>query len=267
MGSTSPHRCLRFFPLSKPVRLLGVRFGSLHKMGERTKVPTPSDKATAVVEAVGGRYSAQLGIDLAGGKDPEIFKWFLASVLFGARISERLAMLTYRAFAERGLLTPTAIRDCGWNGLVAVLDAGGYVRYDFKTATKLLGLCGSLLEQYRGSLCRLHEEADSPADLAERIKALGKGVGDVTVTIFLRELRGIWPQAMPPLSAPALAAARCLGFLADEPLENQEALERLQRLWTDEGHASADFPDFEAALVRQGLSLRRGRTVRGRATH
>jgi hypothetical protein len=51
-------------------------------------------------------YSEELGIDLAGGTDREYFKWFLASVLFGARISETIARNTYRAFERHGLLDP-----------------------------------------------------------------------------------------------------------------------------------------------------------------
>ena len=31
-------------------------------------------------------YSEELGIDLARGNDHEYFQWFLASLLFGARI-------------------------------------------------------------------------------------------------------------------------------------------------------------------------------------
>jgi hypothetical protein len=37
----------------------------------------------------------------------------------------------------------------GWDGLVSTLDAGGYVRYDFKTATKLLEVMKNLIDQYR----------------------------------------------------------------------------------------------------------------------
>ena len=41
-------------------------------------------------------YVEDLGIDL---KDPSgRFKWFLASILFGARISEKIASNTYKSF-------------------------------------------------------------------------------------------------------------------------------------------------------------------------
>jgi len=47
-------------------------------------------------------------------------------------------MQTYYEFEKRKVNTPDAIIDTGWDGLVGILDTGGYTRYDFKTATKLL---------------------------------------------------------------------------------------------------------------------------------
>ncbi|MDI6776530.1 MAG: hypothetical protein QMD03_04690 [Syntrophales bacterium] len=40
-----------------------------------------------LIERWGGRFSADLGIDLESGNAEEVFKWFLASILFGARIN------------------------------------------------------------------------------------------------------------------------------------------------------------------------------------
>ncbi|MDT8357934.1 MAG: hypothetical protein RQ758_05450 [Methanomicrobiaceae archaeon] len=40
----------------------------------------------------------ELGNDLASGNDREIFCWLLASMLFGARISEEIAKQTYHVF-------------------------------------------------------------------------------------------------------------------------------------------------------------------------
>lgn len=39
-----------------------------------------------LVKVIGGRFSSALGIDLSSSDPREIFKWFLASILFGARI-------------------------------------------------------------------------------------------------------------------------------------------------------------------------------------
>lgn len=208
-----------------------------------------------LVRGHGGRYAAALGIDLArdGG---ERFKWFVAALLYGARISEQLASRTWRAFAARGVLAPQRIVDTGWDGLVAILDAGGYTRYDFKTATKLLAVCATLLRDYAGDLDALHAAASDPHDLEARLKALGKGIGDTTAAIFLRELRGIWSKAAPPLSPPALAAARELGYLRHGREAEGTALEHLQQVWAGDGQAAESFADFEAALVREGLRLR-----------
>lgn len=208
-----------------------------------------------LVKRQGGRYASALGIDPARNAD-ERFKWFLAAVLYGTRISGALADRTWHEFATRGVLTPQRIVQTGWNGLVAILDAGGYVRYDYKTATKLLDVCGALLRDYGGSLDRLHAAAAGPRDLETRLKALGKGIGDTTVAIFLRELRGVWEKADPPLSPPALAAADALGYLPADVAQGR-ALDRLQRIWHGAGQPDAGFADFEAALVREGLRLRR----------
>ncbi|MEM4657814.1 MAG: hypothetical protein QXX77_05265 [Candidatus Methanosuratincola sp.] len=142
-------------------------------------------------------YSEELGIDLASGDDRELFKWFLASVLFGARISETIAKNTYRAFEKYGLLEPQKILEAGWSFLVySVMSEGGYVRYDEKTSRKILTLCEALLKDYGGSLRRLHDEASSSRDLEKRLTGL-YGIGPTTVNIFLRELRPFWEKSDP----------------------------------------------------------------------
>ena len=93
-------------------------------------------------------YAQQLGIDLASKREKEYFKWFLACLLFGKPIQQEVAKRTYEEFLKEGLITPDAIIEAGWDNLVAVLDRGHYVRYDFSTATKLLDACKTLKEQY-----------------------------------------------------------------------------------------------------------------------
>ncbi len=220
--------------------------------------------AAEAISRFGGRYSAELGIDLSVADPHEVFKWFLASVLFAARISGSLAARTYKAFTRENLVAPQTILARGWDGLVAVLDAGGYVRYDFKTATKLLNLCGNLMDRYGGDFSRLHATAASPSELEQRIKSLGKGIGEVTLGILLRELRGIWVNAQPALSEPALEAAKALGFVPEDSTDRRQALQILLRIWSEEGRSARDFPEFESALVRAGLILRRNRRLHRR---
>lgn len=201
-----------------------------------------------LLAAVGGKYSRELGIDLTGSDPAEIFRWFLAAKLFGARIFTDIAMRTFREFERRGVVTPERILATGWDGLVSILDAGGYVRYDFSTATRLLAIMEALTRWYGSDLNSLHERARDSADLERLIKGLGTGIGDVTVTIFLRELRTVWPKARPPLSAPALLACGHLELVGPE----REPLAALERLWSRYTVAGRDFCDFEAALVRLG---------------
>jgi hypothetical protein len=142
-------------------------------------------------------YSEELGIDLKSGKSGEIFKWFLASILYAKPIRESSATKTYFCFLKHGITSAKKILDTGWNGLVEILDEGGYTRYDFSTADKLLEVFGNLQKLYNGDLNVLHEKARDSKDLEERIKALGKGIGETTVSIFLREMRYCWKKADP----------------------------------------------------------------------
>lgn len=213
--------------------------------------------APALVSELGGSYAAELGIHLGGLETTEVYKWFLAAMLYGARISENIANRTWQVFRGNDVLTPECMINIDWDRLVALLDQGGYVRYDYKTATKLQTVSHALLDHYAGDLNRLHAVALDSSDLERRIMSLGKGVGKVTTQIFLRELRGRWSKAAPPLSLLAFNAAQALGFLPEGINDNnKQSLSSLQQLWCKQGMTTDSFPDFEAALVRYGLHLR-----------
>ena len=133
-------------------------------------------------------YTEDLGIDLT--EPAGRFKWFLASILFGARISEKIAANTYKAFERYGIDSMEKIIAAGWDELVKILDEGGYVRYDFSTATKLLDISQTLKGKY-GALESLYNQSSDTKDLVRRLQEF-KGIGAVTAQIFLRELRGVW---------------------------------------------------------------------------
>ena len=156
-------------------------------------------------------YAEDLGIDLK--KPSGRFKWFLASILFGARISEKIAANTYKSFEWHGIGSVEKIIAAGWDELVRILDEGGYVRYDFSTATKLLDIVGTLKEKY-GSLENLYAESSDTNDLEKRLQEF-KGIGAVTTQIFLRELRGVW-QISPEVSSKAKSVAEKLDINLQE---------------------------------------------------
>lgn len=204
----------------------------------------------ALLDRLGGRFSVSLGIDLERGDSQEVFKWFLASILYGARISENIASKTYREFERSGVLSPDSILDTGWHGLVEILDAGGYVRYDFKTATKLLEVMKALKGRFRGDLNVLHAQAEGPRDLEANLIDLAKGIGPVMVNIFLRELRGVWRKAEPLPQDLAAMAARNLGLV--QATRQRKILSELRTIWEANAVAVKRFSDFESALVRLG---------------
>ncbi|NHV07322.1 MAG: hypothetical protein HA495_08310 [Thaumarchaeota archaeon] len=154
-------------------------------------------KLKEFVRRYGEPFSKQLGIDLKSGRSEEIFKWFLASILFAKPIRESSATKTYFCFMKYGITNAKKVLDAGWEKLVEILDEGGYTRYDFSTADKLLEVFGNLQKNYGGDLNKLYQEARNSEDLEEKIKVLGKGIGSTTVSIFLREMRYAWEKADP----------------------------------------------------------------------
>ncbi|MEM1513320.1 MAG: hypothetical protein QXW78_01540 [Candidatus Thermoplasmatota archaeon] len=130
------------------------------------------------VKIYGKRYSEILGIN----PEKEPFKWFLASILFGAPIREKNAIKTYKILEKNGYTSPEKIIEGGWDEIVRCLDEGGYTRYDFKTADKIIEACKNILKL--GGIEKIKESSK----LKDELKNLAKGIGDVTINIFLREL-------------------------------------------------------------------------------
>jgi hypothetical protein len=220
------------------------------------------EELRALVETLGRKYSEILEIRLSLGTDEELFKWFLASMLFGAPISEAAVLKTHKCFQNYKILTPKRILQTGWDRLVKVLDEGSYTRYDFKTADKLLLVSRSLLDRYGGSMNRIHSQASDARDLERRLKDLGKGIGDITVSIFLRELRDVWKKA-DPYPTPLVARAAEQLEIVKTNAPPQEVLERLKDFWRRNAITGQSFVNFETALLRLEKDyLRKGRSFR-----
>ncbi len=195
-----------------------------------------------LVKSMGQPYSEMLGIQLKGNKKSEINKWFLASILYAKPIRENSATKTYRIFVREGRVSPEKIVEASWNTLVELLDEGGYTRYDFSTADKLLDVFSTLLTKYKGALNKLHQLAADSKDVEVRLKQLGKGIGDVTVTIFLRDMRLIWEKADPEPSQIVKYAANIFGIKDLKEYASQNKL---------------SIVELETALLRYGKSILR----------
>ncbi len=132
-----------------------------------------------------------LGLDLGRGTDAPAFRWLVACLLFGARISQDIAARAYRELDELGVLTPTRLAGADWQTLVDALGRGGYRRYDESTARELIALGRQVLDDYGGHLTRLRRAADSRDELAREVQRF-KGIGPTAADIFVRELAPLW---------------------------------------------------------------------------
>jgi 3-methyladenine DNA glycosylase/8-oxoguanine DNA glycosylase len=204
-----------------------------------------------LLEQHGKLFSQELGIDVK--KEP--FKWFLASILFGARISTTIAKRTYKAYEEAGLTSASKIAASDISALIELHGRGGYARYDGITADYVIGIARKLLEDYDGNVTKLDRLSQNPKDLERRLQEF-RGIGPVTSNIFLREMRGLWKNADPNPTLIEILAAKKLGIIESE----ENALQKLKEFWRKNKVEGYDFRNFEAFLVRIGLRLRRGKT-------
>ena len=199
-----------------------------------------------MVDALGGRYSTELGIDVDAG-DAEVERWFLAATLFGTRIAASVAERTFRVLDGAGLTRIALARSIEWGDLVALLDAGGYTHYDFRTAYRLHALADAIDERHDGKVAHIGRTSTTYSGLRDTLDAL-PGWGPVTIGLFLRDLRGIWLGATPPIAERADRAGRHLGLVDRAQRTTLPYLTRLADA------CRVDLRDLESGLVRLSLA-------------
>lgn len=210
-------------------------------------MPTLAGDLRPLLAGFGRLYSEELDIDVSSRRPLELYRWFLAAQLFGARIAESVAVRTFRAFGAHQLVTPELVATAEHSELLQIMAEGGYVRYDGITSRKVQGAARKLIAEYGGDLNQLHEASADGEEVEQRLMAFW-GVGHVTANIFLRELRGVWRRADPALGPLASLAAQHLG------------VEDFQVFWAGRALVGYDVRHFEAALTRIGKDFcRRGR--------
>ena len=131
----------------------------------------------------------QLGLatGLAGADEKALFKWLLASFLFGKPIQQAVAERAYRILVEQhGIDSPARLARCSQLELVRLLGQARYVRYDISTADRLLKLSRKLLAEYDGRISAIHRQSTDQHDFAQRLLAF-EGIGPKTLEIFMRE--------------------------------------------------------------------------------
>jgi endonuclease III len=121
-------------------------------------------------------------------KERELFKWFLASYLFGKRIQQDIARRTWEVFMSHGIDSPQKIANHSWQQLVDLLGKGNYKRYDESTARNLLDMSHVLIRNHHGNLMNMYECCSDEKEFTKQLQKL-KGVGPKTAEIFMREAR------------------------------------------------------------------------------
>jgi hypothetical protein len=200
-----------------------------------------SDTARALLDRHGRTYAEELGIKLAKPSPSNLFQLLCASVLYSARIDARIATQAAKNLKRRGWRTARAMADSTWSQRVDALNDAGYTRYQERTATMLGDLAEHLLERWNGDLRGLRDEAERDPSRERKLLKEAKGLGDVGVDIFFREVQVAWDELAPFADRRALDAARRLRLGS-----NAKALHRLV-------DGKADFARLVAALVRTEL--------------
>jgi hypothetical protein len=146
-----------------------------------------------------------------------------------------------RGLAKRRWNTAGAMLGSTWQQRVGVLNEAGYTRYQERTSTMLEDTARLLDERWGGDLRRLREEADREPAVERKLLKEFKGVGDVGVDIFFREVQAAWDELHPFADRRALSSARRLGLGSS----GDELARQVSR---------KDFVRLVAALVRAELA-------------
>ena len=201
----------------------------------------PADSVVeALLERHGQTYAEELRIDIAKGTPSALFKLACAAILFSARIGAKQGVTAARALFDQGWTTAQKLTGSTWDERVRVLNQHGYARYDERTAT-MRGDAGELLlDRYGGDLRKLREAAGRDPGKERRLLLDLKGLGNVGVDIFFREIQIPWEELYPFADRRALNEAKRLGLPDDA-----KALAR--------GHDRPTFARLVTALVRTTL--------------
>lgn len=166
-----------------------------------------------LMERYGRTYAQELGIDVGRNTPGPLFELLVACLLMSARISTAIALRASRALLrDHGLTTADKMANASWQERVDALGEGGYVRYDESTSSYLGETCELLLERYGGDLRNLRERAGRDPGEERRLLKEFKGLGDVGVDIFFREVQVAWEELYPFADDRVLEAAERLGL-------------------------------------------------------
>lgn len=194
----------------------------------------------ALLRRHGCTYAEEAGVRVQANTPSPLFELLNLSMLLSARIAAGNAVEAARALVKAKLTTPRKMAAASWQDRVDVITWHGYKRYDERTSRMLGDTAQMVLDDYRGDLRRLRDEAGQDVKEERRLLQRFKGIGEVGADIFLREVQAVWPEAYPYADPKVLEAAGRLGL----PRNAKRLAALVPR---------ARFPQLCAALIRTGL--------------
>src|SRR5215218_6051123 len=201
---------------------------------------SPKKTAHALLDRHGCTFADELGIDVAKNTPAPLFRLLCAATLMSARIGSQIAVDAARSLAQHGWRSPQKLAGSTWEQRVEALNEAGYARYQERTATMLGDLTDHLLDRYGGDLRKLRDDAGRDPQAERKLLKEFKGLGDVGVDIFFREVQVAWDELHPFADRRALDAAGRLRLPKDT--------EKLAELVSEK-----EYPRLVAALVRVEL--------------
>jgi hypothetical protein len=203
---------------------------------------TQEDTVKALLDLHGQTYAEELGIKLRRPSPSGLFRLLCAATLFSARIDAEVAAEAARNLSRRGWRTAEAMADSKWEERVDALHEAGYTRYQERSATMLGEMSEHLLERWDGDLRALREEAEREPRTERKLLKEAKGLGDVGVDIFFREVQVGWEEILPFADKRSLEPADRLRL----PKDPDKLL--------DLAGGPTTFTRLVAALIRTGLA-------------
>ena len=198
------------------------------------------DKIDPLLKKYGQTYAEEIGIKIENTPS-SLFQWLCCANLFSTRISSEIAVNAAKSIIGEGLTTPEKMKDTTWQHRVNVVHRAQYVRYDERTATFLGQVADILVEKYNGDIRKLREKANKDPEKIRQLLKEFKGMGDVGVNIFFREIQTVWPELYPFVDSKVEKGAKKYGL----PTNTDKLADLVSK---------KDFVKLSDALVRMDLN-------------
>lgn len=207
-------------------------------MPKGSRAPNQAVLIARLLHRHGTTWAKEAGFAVRNSPAP-LFRLLCLSTLLSARISSELSVRGTRALFEQGWTTPTKMAATTWAERTRALNKAGYARFDERTSRMLGESSEHVLNRWHGDLRNLREEAEREPQKERTLLKEHKGIGDVGVDIYFREVQGVWSELHPFLDERSRQAAVRIGL---NPARLSKAVTR------------AEFPRLVAALVRIDLA-------------